>query len=129
MNIFSIKIELFKFILFSLSIESSSKKDETTTKKETIKNKDLETESHQTSMQINNQYAGSVKPDLKEFERQLNPVKDIPAIIVTCETCNGTTYDDDINVCNKCGKSTCSICGNYDPRSRYNYCQECWEKL
>ena len=73
------------------------------------------------------QYQGTAKPDLKDLEKKINNVPDKPEPVkVECPSCEGTTYDDDIKICNICGKKICSNCGtHFDGK---NFCQECWEK-
>jgi hypothetical protein len=73
------------------------------------------------------QYQGKAKPDLKDLEKQINNVPDKPEPVkVECPSCKGTTYDDDIRICSKCGKKICSNCGtHFDSK---DFCQECWEK-
>lgn len=73
-------------------------------------------------------YKGAVRPDLKDLEKKLNPIEEIPAILVTCEACGAKTYDDDLTICS-CGKTICSVCGSYDAVSGESYCKECWEKI
>lgn len=70
-------------------------------------------------------YYGQAKPDLKEMEKLINNVVDEPApVIVTCNTCQGKTYDNDLNSCVKCGAIVCSNCGtSYNNNS---YCEKCW---
>lgn len=68
----------------------------------------------------------SVKPDLKELERQLNPVEDIPKMLVCCDGCKGTTYDIDLSICNDCGKVICPGCSNVEATSGALYCESCW---
>ena len=71
-------------------------------------------------------YTGKVRPDLKAIERQLNPEPEKPEPIkVQCPSCEGTTYDDDINFCSKCGKAICSNCGIASEGK--NLCDECWK--
>lgn len=77
----------------------------------------------------NSNYQGAIKPDLKALEKELNPVEEIPSIIVTCVSCEGTTYDDDINICSKCEKPICSGCGTYDSLTFKHYCTECWKNI
>lgn len=70
--------------------------------------------------------AGTIRPDLKELEKKLNNEQDVPKPIkVKCKTCEGITYDDDINFCDGCGKEICSNCGSIDVDGK-KYCQECW---
>lgn len=77
----------------------------------------------------NNISNGTIRPDLKELEKQVLNKEEVPAPIkVKCKTCDGTTYDDDIDFCNKCGKEICSNCGSLDTDG-HKYCSECWSKL
>ena len=72
-------------------------------------------------------YAGSARPDLKELEKQVNNIEDKPSPIkVSCPTCEGTTYDDDIDFCHKCSKTICSNCGTSSDGKKY--CETCWKE-
>ena len=126
MNKLSFTISIFGLKIFKFEKETNYSNDTTANSSITIKPKDAESKKEPIVKSIHSNYQGSVKPDLKELEKQLNPVEEIPNLIVTCKTCKGTTYDDDINICSKCEKPTCSLCGNYDPASRCNFCNECW---
>lgn len=67
------------------------------------------------------------KPNLKKIEESVNPKKKIKLKKIKCPTCEGTTYEDDIKLCVKCGKKTCSNCGTL-----YNnivYCNDCWKEI
>lgn len=60
--------------------------------------------------------------------RTLEPKEEKPEPIkVICESCGGTTYDDDINYCSICGKPVCSNCGtSFEGKI---YCEDCWQKI
>ena len=117
MKNYSLVIKILGIRLFSLEI---IKEDEI--KKEISKKQDI--------IPLDRKiYQGSVKPDLKELENKINPQNTIKPMLVTCASCTGTTYDDDINICSSCGISTCSSCGSYDPQSKSHYCNECWKKI
>ena len=75
----------------------------------------------------NSNYMGQAKPDLRDAEKKILNIPEKPEPIkVTCETCQGITYDDDIKICTKCGKIVCSNCGTaVDGKI---LCKECWEK-
>lgn len=124
MKNYTLSIKLFGLILFSLSIER------------TIKSNDLVKEPIESIYDAsvnpvtkNNEYKGSIKPDLKDLEKKLNPVEEIKPMKVTCVTCNGITYDDDINLCSMCGLHTCSLCGSNDIETNKNYCNICWDSI
>lgn len=76
---------------------------------------------------VNTNYMGQAKPDLRDAEKKILNIPEKPSPIkVTCETCKGITYDDDIKLCTKCGKVVCSNCGTaVDGKI---LCKECWEK-
>lgn len=72
---------------------------------------------------------GTIRPDLRELEKKLNNDEEVPKPIkVKCSSCNGTTYDDDIDFCSKCGKEICSNCGSLDTDGK-KYCPKCWAVL
>lgn len=75
----------------------------------------------------NPNYMGQAKPDLRDLEKAIKnePEKPEPQK-VNCITCGGLTYDDDINICYKCGKPVCSNCGT--SADGHMYCESCWEK-
>jgi protein-arginine kinase activator protein McsA len=77
---------------------------------------------------INNpNYMGQARQDLKDLEKQLNPQPEKPEPVkVTCPSCEGTTYDDDLMVCKKCGKIVCSNCGTIAEGKVF--CNPCWEE-
>lgn len=78
--------------------------------------------------QNNPQYCGQAKPDLKELENKINNVKaKKKPQLIKCPNCKGTTYDDDIVICEKCGLSICSNCSTSD--NGHNYCDDCWKNL
>ena len=70
---------------------------------------------------------GETKPrkDLRAIEKKINHVKEKEKPkLITCPSCNGTTYDDDLKICVQCGKTVCSNCGTVDNGNIY--CEECW---
>ena len=75
----------------------------------------------------NNLIIGETKPrkDLRAIEKKINHVKEKEKPkLITCPSCNGTTYDDDLKICVQCGKTVCSNCGTVDNGNIY--CEECW---
>lgn len=81
---------------------------------------------------------GTMRPDLKELEKKVLNIKEKPdPIKVTCKSCEGITYDDDIDFCCKCGKEICSNCGSVDtivnPMDKEiiksKYCEKCWSEV
>lgn len=75
---------------------------------------------------------GNIRPDLKELEKQVLNIDEQPEPIkVTCQSCKGVTYDDDINFCSKCGKEICSNCGSVitEGGTAKCYCEECWKDV
>ena len=67
------------------------------------------------------------RPDLRAIEKQVLNIPDKPdPVRVTCPTCGGETYDDDIHICTKCGKKVCSNCGT--AADGQLFCKECWRK-
>lgn len=68
------------------------------------------------------------RPDLRELEKKINNIQDKPkSKLIKCPTCNGTTYEDDLNICSVCGKTVCSNCGTVSDGMLY--CEDCWKKL
>lgn len=119
------KLKLFGFTI--LSFDFSKTEDE-------VVNYNLDDnkliEKFKSSEKINNTISnGTIRPDLKELEKKIFNKENIPdPIKVKCSTCNGTTYDDDIDFCIKCGKEICSNCGSIDTDGK-KYCTECWTSL
>lgn len=62
----------------------------------------------------------------------------LPLVKIECPTCHGTTTEDDLSTCWKCGKVICSNCGTEatDPNAKEGehisssnkLCEECWSK-
>lgn len=76
--------------------------------------------------------AGNIRPDLKELEKEVFKIEDQPdPIKVTCVTCGGVTYDDDIDVCIKCNTVICSNCGSVVTEGGIAkcYCEQCWKEV
>lgn len=125
MNKFSFKVKILGLTIFCIEIDklNNYEKENSTTN---INTKLVE-EINQTKTQ-NIEYKGSVRPDLKDLEKKLNPTEENLPMIVTCGGCGATTYDNDLNICS-CGRTICSVCGSFDPQSARYYCKECWEKI
>jgi hypothetical protein len=87
-------------------------------------NKSIE---NKTIKNTNFNYQGKAKPDLREVEKKIKHIEDKPKPkIMNCPTCNGSTYEDDIKICEDCGKTVCPGCSTID--NGHIYCDECWKK-
>ena len=79
------------------------------------------------SKQDSSQYCGQAKPDLRDIERKINNVEDKPKpVLIDCPTCKGKTYDDDLKICETCGKTICPNCSTNS--DGHIYCDQCWNK-
>lgn len=122
MKDFKIEIKLFNLSFFSFEVSRNKKEKDKNEESSQLSN-------HQNLMQSNPINNGKIRPDLKELEKKVFNQEEVPKPIkVKCTTCNGTTYDDDIDFCIKCSKEICSNCGSVDTDGK-KYCTECWIKL
>lgn len=68
--------------------------------------------------------------DEKEYKKIMDQMNENPEelkLLVTCKTCGGQDYQDQMSVCSKCGKEICGVCGTAD--NGLNYCEECWREM
>lgn len=122
---FNLKILGLTLISFNLKTEKASDKE---TLELSNSNREIGTYKPEPIIQ-SNIGNGSIRPDLKELEKKVLNKEEIPKPVkVKCTTCTGTTYDDDLDFCMKCGKVICSNCGSIDTDGK-KYCTECWTSL
>lgn len=67
------------------------------------------------------------KKDKEFFNSELAYKEEEKKIKVTCATCEGIDYFDEINVCCGCGVATCGNCSTVDEGKVF--CTKCWEGL
>lgn len=125
------KLKLFGIPIISIEIKRYTLSQEQD--KETLimptSNRKKETSTTNNLNAINNISNGTIRPDLKELERKVLNIEEVPKPVkIKCGSCDGITYDDDIDFCIRCGKDICSNCGSIDTDGK-KYCADCWTSL